>query len=322
MAIFEPIEGVSAGEGLIFDIRRFSTHDGPGIRTAVFLKGCPLRCKWCQNPEGLEPERRLRYFPNKCVKCGQCVKICPRNALSANAEHPENAGHININTDLCDNCGACADTCPALALALDSRVMTAEQALAEVLKDKVFYGDTGGVTLSGGDPFFQAEFSLLLLKKCRENGLRTAIETSLFVKRDVLERFLPYLDLILADMKLSDPSLHRLYTGRDNALIKDNLRFILSGCSEGGCPVLVRVPLIPGYTATADNLRQIGDFLYSAFPGTRVELINYNPLAYSKYILLGRPFAYEQNPEVYKKEELDRFYDILYDSGLRNFVRE
>jgi len=308
--------------GLVFDIRRFSTHDGPGIRTAVFLKGCYLRCKWCQNPEGLELERRLCYFPNKCIGCGQCVGICPQKALSARGEPRDGAGYIRIDRGLCDNCGACSDSCPALALAYDSRLMTADQVLAEVLKDRDFYGETGGVTLSGGDPFFQAAFSLRLLQKCAENGLRTAIETSLFVKRDVLERFLPYTDLILADMKLFDPSLHRLYTGRDNGLIVDNLSFILNRRLSGrGCPVLVRVPLIPGYTATEDNLRRISGFLYSFSPDTPIELINYNPLAYSKYALLGLPFAFGKNPEIYKKDELDRFYAVLEDGGLRNFVR-
>jgi len=310
-------------KGLVFDIRRFSTHDGPGIRTTVFTKGCPLRCRWCQNPEGLEPVRRLCSFENKCIGCGECIKACPRKAISFKAEMPETGRRVQIDRKLCDLCGLCVEACPAMALAFDSREMSVSEVVEELLKDKEFYSDSGGITLSGGDPFSQKEFNLELLKECKSHGLRTAIETCLYVDGGTLLRFLPYLDLLIADFKLYDPKLHRLYTGQDNGSIKENLAYLIKNFYEKNkLDMLVRLPLIPEHTATRENLEQSARFLYSLSPEVKVELINYNPLAQNKYILMNKRFVFDKNPGMYKKEELEAFCSILAEAGLTRIIKE
>lgn len=309
-------------KGLVFDIRRFSTHDGPGIRTTVFTKGCPLRCRWCQNPEGLEPVRRLCSFENKCIGCGQCIGACPRRAISYKTETTEAVRHVEIDRTLCDLCGLCVEACPAMALAFDSREMSVGEVVEELLKDKEFYGDTGGITLSGGDPFSQKEFNLALLKECKSYGLKTAIETCLYVDRNTLMQFLPYIDLLIADFKLYDSELHRLYTGQDNGVIRENLEYLLKCYFEKGkLDMLVRLPLIPEHTATSENLEQAARFLHSLSPEVKVELINYNPLAQSKYVLMNKRFLFDKNPGMYKKDELEAFCSILEGEGIINIVK-
>lgn len=309
-------------KGLVFDIRRFSTHDGPGIRTTVFTKGCPLRCRWCQNPEGLEPVRRLCSFENKCIGCGMCIGECPRKAITYKSETAEAVRHVEIDRSLCDLCGLCVEACPAMALAFDSREMSVNEVVGELLKDREFYGDTGGITLSGGDPFSQKEFTLELLKECKSHGLNTAIETCLYVDRNTFMQFLPYIDLLIADFKLYDPGLHRLYTGQDNGLIKENLEYLLK-CyfEEGKLDMLVRLPLIPEHTATRENLEQTARYLHSLSPEVKVELINYNPLAQSKYVLMNKSFLFDKNPRMYTKDELEAFYSILSGEGISNIVK-
>ena len=308
--------------GLVFDIRRFSTHDGPGLRTTVFTKGCPLRCKWCQNPEGLDLVRKLCYFKNKCIGCGTCINVCPAKAISRAAGENPASGHIAIDKRLCDLCGLCVEECPPQALAFDSKEMTVREVVDELLKDEAFYGTSGGITLSGGDPFSQKEFTLEILKERKRLGLHTAIETCLHVDRKTLEEFLPYIDLLIADFKVFDPELHRLYPGRDNTLIKDNFVYLFSNYFEEGKPdILVRIPLIPGYTATDKNLGEISRFLYSLSPRVRVELINYNPLAQSKYTLMKKKFLFKKNPEMYKEDELERYDQILAGEGIVNIVK-
>lgn len=307
-------------KGLVFDIRRFSTHDGPGLRTTVFTKGCPLRCKWCQNPEGLEPIQKLCYFKNKCIGCGTCIKVCPQKAIDLTAEKAD--GNISIDRKLCDLCGLCVDVCPPQALVFDSKEMTVSEVVEELLKDKEFYGDLGGITLSGGDPFSQKEFTLEILKECKKHGLHTSIETCLYVKRETLELFLPYIDLLIADFKLFDPELHQSYTGQDNTIIKDNFVYLFKNYFEQDkLDILVRIPLIPEYTATEENLKKIVRFLYSLSPRVRVELINYNPLAQSKYALMNKKFIYEKNPEMYKTDEMEGYNEILASEGIINIVR-
>lgn len=305
--------------GLVFDIRRFSTHDGPGIRTTVFTKGCPLSCQWCQNPEGLKMERRLCYFKNKCIGCGICISACPMKSLSYINEASDKIG---IDRKSCNRCGVCAEACPAKALAFDSTELTVHEVVEELLKDKAFYGSSGGVTLSGGDPFSQKEFTLEILKQCKKNGLNTAIETCLYVEKEILEEFLPHIDLLIADFKVFDPKLHEKYTGKDNEIIKENFRFLFNNYfHQNKLDILVRIPLIPGYTATVENLKGIAGFLYSLSPEVKVELINYNPLAQSKYTLMNKRFLFEKNPEMYKSAEMESFNAILASEGITNIVR-
>lgn len=259
----------------VFDIKRFGINDGAGIRTVFFLKGCPLRCAWCQNPEGLDQGIHVWYSRHSCVGCQSCVKACPKGAVTFSSRLG-----VEIDDGACDRCGLCVAACPTGALRFDAREMSVEEALEEVEKDRVFYeASGGGVTLSGGECTASAAFSLELLAACKARGINTAIETCLYAPSDILRSFLPVTDRIIADIKLADPSLHRAYTGRDNALILQNLAML----AQEDHDLLLRVPLIPGFTATEENLRAIAARIAALPRPVPVELINYNPMCREKY---------------------------------------
>jgi pyruvate formate lyase activating enzyme len=303
--------------GSVFDIKRFSTHDGPGIRTTVFLKGCPLNCLWCQNPEGLNLKKRIKFFENKCIMCKNCIELCPKNALNFETNVNKKI-NINIKSN-CDNCGLCIDNCPSKALVFDSLDMSVDDVYEEVLKDKVFYNNIGGITLSGGDPLCQFEFSSELLKKCFENNINTTIETSLHFELTKIESIIPYLNLLITDFKVFNSILHKRYTCKSNDLIKDNLESLFRDYyNKEKLDILVRIPLIPGYTATKENIYNSGKYLHDLSDNIKVELINYNPLAASKYKILNRRYIFNESQKIYSKLEMESFYKILKKTGINN----
>ncbi len=264
--------------GTIFDVQRFSLHDGPGIRTTVFCKGCPLRCLWCQNPEGLERDIRVWNFANLCVGCGNCMTACRHGALSAGAD-----GKPVIDHDRCKRCGACIEECNRNALALDGREWGAEELARTLLADTVFFAASGGgVTFSGGEPLAQAEFVRDAAERMREAGVPTALETCLDVPWESVELVAPHIDFFQIDLKLADPGRHRDATGRDNGRILENFRRLAKLVPDGK-HWRVRIPLVPGYTADKDNIRAIGAIVAEANPDIEVELLNFNPLAEAKY---------------------------------------
>lgn len=300
--------------GKVFDIRRFSTHDGDGIRTTVFLKGCPLSCVWCQNPEGISPARRPLYFENRCIHCGTCRKKSTAGGIQIED------GRIHLEPAAAENWEEIIDWCPAGALEMDSKEMTVEEVMKEIRKDKVFYRYGGGVTLSGGEPLLQWEFALELLKQCKKEGIHTAIETSLYVKQEVLREVLPYLDRIFADFKLENEEFHKKYTGVSNEKIRDNLRFLLE--SEKKDAVIIRTPMIPGMTAAKENVEAIGRFLSRIYPDVSYEILNYNPLAEAKYHLIDREYCFEENPKLYPKEQMEQFSSWAQKGGVRHVIIE
>lgn len=264
-------------EGTIFNIQRFSLHDGPGIRTTVFLSGCNLRCRWCHNPESFSQRPLVRHYPMKCIGCAKCMEVCPEHChISVDGVH-------RIRREDCVSCGRCADACCAGALEMSNRRADSEEILSTVLLDRPFYKDTGGMTVSGGEPMLQHEFVRALLKGAKEAGISTALDTAGAIPWERYEAVLPYCDLILFDVKCMESTIHREATGVDNALILENL----ARMSAAGARILVRTPVIPGVNDNEENMAAMAAFVAPLAGVESVELLPYHPLGGGKYESLG-----------------------------------
>lgn len=295
--------------GRIFDIQRFSIHDGPGIRTTIFLKGCPLRCAWCQNPEGLEVAIRLWHFAHLCARCGACVESCPQQALTLGADG------VGVDHAACNRCGRCVDACPCNALSFDGRDITVDEAVALLAADRLFYERSGGgITFSGGEPLFQADFVAGVARRLKAMGIHTAVETSLFVKWESIEALLPVVDLFIVDLKLSDPARHAAFTGQDNAPILANARHLAAKLAFGR--LLFRVPLIPGFTSGPGNLATVASLAASIDPAVPVQLMNFNPLAAAKYQRMHKEHALSQQAASFTDGEMSAFRKVFSKQGL------
>lgn len=256
-----------AQTGLVFDIMRFALHDGPGIRTTVFLKGCPLRCDWCHNPESQSPGPSLLFFEERCRGCGDCASVCPHGLTE------------------CEACGRCAEVCLTGARRRAGRATSVAEVLAEVERDRIFYDESGGgMTLSGGEPLAQPLFAEALLGACRARRIHTALDTCGMASAGTLLRVAAQADLVLYDVKLVDDALHRRHTGASNQLILDNLRVL----AETGRPVVVRYPLIPGVNDGEAALSDLAGLL-AALGLCRLDLLPYHPNGIDKYRRLGLP---------------------------------
>lgn len=264
--------------GLIFDIERFSTADGPGIRTVVFFKGCNLHCYWCHNPESLKCVPEVEYLPEECICCGACAAACPRGCHTVTRE-----GHI-FRQDRCIHCEACAGVCPVSALKGIGKRFSVEDCMAEIRADIPFYARSGGgVTLSGGEVLLQSGFAQALLKQCQYEGIHTAIETNLSLKRSALAQLTPWLNLVMADIKHIDPAAHRAATGAGNGQVLENLRWL----DDQGMPLIVRTPVIPGFNDTEETIGNTAKFLGELKNLCYYELLSYNPMGNDKRRHLG-----------------------------------
>ena len=298
-------------KGLVFDIQRFSTHDGDGIRTTVFLKGCPLHCVWCQNPEGISPGKKLLYFTHKCIFCGSCLQV-PDKAIEINGKT------LILSQAKVKNGALYEEVCPTGALKMDSREYSIKGIMETVMLDKAFFIHGGGVTLSGGEPFFQRQFTLELLRDLQKNHIHTAVETSLFVDQDYLLQVLPYIDTLFADLKVFDAACHKKITSVNPEQIQANIKFVLQSLHRH--KVVIRTPLIPEYTAFSENIRQICRYITDIFPAVKYELLNYNPLAKAKYEHVEDSYCFEDNHPLYSVSEMNDFYTIAYQAGIKNLI--
>ena len=268
--------------GVVFDVQRFSIHDGAGIRTLVFVKGCSLRCVWCCNPESQTPATELTVSPARCIRCGLCVEACPHLAMAFNPN-----GNCAPDRSRCQICGMCVDACPSGACALRGRAVTVDELLREVERDMLFYrASGGGVTVSGGEPLLQAAFVAEFLAACRQQGIHTAIETCGYAPWEDFAQVLAYTDLTLFDVKHPDAEAHRRLTGVGNEVIMANLRRAAATHAR----IILRMPLIPEYNADADTVRAVAR-LARTLGISELHLIPYHGLGEAKYRSLGREYA-------------------------------
>lgn len=299
----------------ILHLQRLSTEDGPGIRTTVFFKGCPLACAWCHNPESIPSQPQVQWLEQRCIGCGTCLEACPRGCLSRDA-----AGAIVIDRNCCVGCGACATACPANALELLGRTLTGDELVREVLKDRAYFeASGGGVTLSGGEPTLQATFAKTFLQRMRAEGVPTALDTCGLMSPATLETLLPYVDLVLYDLKEIDSEKHRAFTGQPNTTILENARLLRRLMAEHtpATRLWIRTPLIPGATATRENLLGLGAFIANTLDGAveRWELCAFNNLCRDKYRRLGLTWAFAATP-LMTAEELAEMEHWARESGV------
>lgn len=266
---------------LISNISRASLHDGPGIRTVVYFKGCTLHCRWCHNPETIAKKNEILYAAVKCIHCGRCVRICPENHLLSGND-------MIFLRDNCGVCGKCAEVCPSGAITVSGRKMTVAEVMKELLKDIHYYRQNGGITLSGGECLLQPDFCLELLKACKAHDIHTAIETALNVPWDHVEKVVSDCDLFFADFKIPDTQKHKMYTGVGNGMILSNLKKL----AETDAKIIVRIPLIPGVNDSDGDIILFANALgVMADRLSGIEVLRYNNLAESKYIISGKRFA-------------------------------
>ncbi len=289
--------------GLIFDLDTFAVHDGPGIRMAVYLKGCQLACTWCHSPESRRPEPELAFIRDRCVLCGACVQACPRGAHAISE-----SGHT-IDRERCRACGRCVEQCAAGALVLKGRQVSAGEIVDRASRLRSFFEHSrGGITLTGGEVTCQIEFAEAVLAGCRGRGVHTAIETNGACPLEQLERLLPHTDLVLYDIKLIDEAEHERWTGASNRVILQNASRLT------GCPVQVRIPLIPEITDTDNNLRGIFAFMRRVGLGS-VAFLPYNAAAAAKYEWFDLPF--EIDGESQDPKRLQTILRMAREAGLK-----
>ena len=298
---------MSKSQPLIFDIKRYSINDGPGIRLTIFFKGCPLRCRWCHNPESLLPQVQKLYTASKCIGCGECVKVCPNHASSLSE------GGVQTDVDLCQICGSCAKACPTLATEMSGRAYSVEELMGIIEKEIPFFDQSGGgVTFSGGEPLLHTSLLCDLLKLCGERQIHRAVDTSGYALWPDLFKVSEQTELFLFDLKLMDATRHKQFTGVDNRLILENLQAL----AATGAQIEIRVPLILGINDDRQNLEQMARFV-AELPGTRpgISLLPFHAVAENKYKKLGQAYEISEMAEP-TLEQLQQATELFARQGL------
>jgi pyruvate formate lyase activating enzyme len=269
------------GNGIIFDIKKYAIHDGPGIRTTVFFKGCPLNCWWCHNPEGLDISAQVIYRKDRCIGCGECINVCPEGAIALSPSG------VITDQSKCVHCGICVETCPAEARELVGKVVTVDHVVGEIKKDILLYDESGGgVTFSGGEPLMQPDFLLGLLDACGKLDIHRTVDTAGYADAELLLRVADRTELFLYDLKHMDSEKHRKYTGVPNEQILSNLESL----AKHGANINIRIPIIPGINSDDENIERMGSFV-SSLPGVHdISLLPYHSAAEAKYGKLGMEY--------------------------------
>ncbi|MHA2128864.1 MAG: glycyl-radical enzyme activating protein [Promethearchaeota archaeon] len=295
-------------KGFVYDLQRFAIHDGPGIRTLVYMKGCPLKCLWCSSPHTQKPKIEIMQNEIDCRKCGKCIEVCPVHVISVSE-----GDEIIIDRELCTSCGQCVETCPNQALKLVGYHITPEELFQEVNKDSPFYRrSNGGVTVGGGEPTMQLDFVTAFLKRCKQVYINTAIETCGYVKWDKMENLLKYVDLVYIDIKHMDPTIHKDLTGVSNELILENAKKI-----SVIKPMIIRIPVIPGCNDSDDNITATARFAFSLGENLkRIDLLPYHKFGTQTYGRIGMKYKLA-DVEPPSEESMIRIKEIVESSGVK-----
>ncbi|TFG22123.1 MAG: glycyl-radical enzyme activating protein [Promethearchaeota archaeon] len=305
---------MTEANGLVFEIQKMSTEDGPGIRTTVFFKQCPLKCIWCHNPESILKKPQLEWFKHKCIGCGTCIETCKQSALKFEEDG------LHIDRDKCISCGECEEACPSTALHMLGKWWNLNDLFHEIRKDKAYYVKSkGGITVSGGEPTTQTDFLLEFLKKCKGEGISTALDTCGYASREIYEKILPYVDLILLDIKEIDSNRHKEFTGVPNETILENAIWMSNYVKSNNKKIWIRTPIIPHYTAIDDNIRGIGNFIVNKLNNIpeRWDLLSFNRLCVDKYSRLDLDWVLKDEP-LMTKDEMEKIYEIAKGTGVKN----
>lgn len=289
-------------KGWIFDIKHYSLHDGPGIRTTVFLKGCNLNCLWCHNPESISPKPELMHWSGRCTRCYSCAEVCPTGAINRN-----DSGAVNIDRKICNLCGKCVEACLYNAMQIAGREMSIEDVMQEIEKDRIFYDQShGGVTLSGGEPLVQNEFTEELLECCRSRGIHTTIETAGFSSSNIFERIAKSTDLVLYDLKFMDDALSRKYTGANNIGIMNNLKLL----AANGAETWIRIPLVAGINDDDSNIKKTAAFITSLKTVRRIGILPYHSGGIEKARRLGKESQFKrfESPSEERLREIEAVF--------------
>jgi pyruvate formate lyase activating enzyme len=301
----------NSGTGrIVLSVNRMTIHNGPGIRTLIVFKECPLRCLWCSTPESQKGQPEIAFYPSKCIRCDRCITVCPTQAIVLSN------GTMRIDRSLCNNCGVCAGVCHSEALVLLGRQRTVRDLVEEVKKDEVFYRHShGGVTISGGEPLLHPHFTLQMVRAFKKEGINTGVDTCGHVPWSNIEAVAPYVDFLLWDLKHLDAEKHKALTGVSNTLILDNIRL----ASDANIPLYIRVPVIPGYNDSEENIRATCEFVRTLSSVVEVDLIPLHHLGQSRYESLDRRYALAHVP-LPRESALESVKKLVESYGLTTSV--